>query len=1012
MQLERVYPHLTKRDVRDINMIYDDYEAVLVKYKSEFGDRTVVLFECGSFFEIYDDGSGRTNMKEIGELLGIIVSRRNKTITEVSRTNFEMAGFPSHALKKFISTLLAHQYTVVLVRQVTPPPNPRREVTEVLSPGTSLDVVGSESNNLMVIFLDETEKYGGVGHDISMGCTWVDLSTGNSFFYEASTYRRDTCYVFDEMQRLITTHSPREIEFISAGHLPTLTIEKIRESVNINGMYIHDRIGSDKKYTLAKYQNSVLSSVFPSKGMLHVIEYLNMERTPLCAASFTRLIEFVHLHDEQLVQSLSPPQATMGGASMILSSNSICQLDIAKSSHNDVCMLHLLNVCKTAMGKRYFRHRFLHPSTDTASLDCDFDIMDDMTYPNVIECRKHLSCVYDLERLIRKCRLLRLQPFEMAHLYNSLVYSKKASDVLDWSSGASLSEVLEWIEGVFDVDKLSMYSLDSLDDVALFKAPSDDLHRLQSTIEGATKGFTAFVNTHLETVLKLEYNDKDGYVMTCTAKRWQDLMRQHKKSCFSWISADGEERIPVFMDEIHVKPMASCVKLSHTAFDVNNASIVLAKHALSKACASQFKEMLTEFNKRFINELDTIVHDIERLDWMTTCKHNAIVHKLSRPLFLHKESSSRLEITALRHLLIEHCQRDVEYVPNDVRLIDNGMLLYGINSSGKSSLMKAVGIAVIMAQAGMYVPCTSMSLVPFHHIFTRILTCDDIQRGHSTFTKEILEIRNILWRANEHSLVIGDELCAGTESASAISIVAAGIDRLVRRGSRFLFATHLHDLVDVQEIRDYIDDGKVSVFHLSVHCDPVTQKLVYQRTLRSGSGCSLYGIEVCRAMKMDDDFLEFANNVRQRYVGVHDQLHPGKSSHYNQALYIKKCDICKKPAEEVHHIRHQKDADAMGYIGSHHKNAMFNLVALCRVCHDEVHAGTKHIKGYIFTSNGRELSFENSSAQQDDDMKREMRADILAVFADPSMTKKAKYEMLSRKWNITKYRIDKILRMQ
>ncbi|MFN9955062.1 MAG: MutS-related protein, partial [bacterium] len=121
----------------------------------------------------------------------------------------------------------------------------------------------------------------------------------------------------------------------------------------------------------------------------------------------------------------------------------------------------------------------------------------------------------------------------------------------------------------------------------------------------------------------------------------------------------------------------------------------------------------------------------------------------------------------LRHPIIERLITNVEYIGNDISLNQNGILLYGINASGKSSLMKALGLAIIMVQSGMYVPATSFEFSPYHHIFTRICGNDDIYRGMSSFVVEMSELRNILQRADERSLVIGDEICCGTEAISA-----------------------------------------------------------------------------------------------------------------------------------------------------------------------------------------------------------------------------------------------------
>ena len=140
---------------------------------------------------------------------------------------------------------------------------------------------------------------------------------------------------------------------------------------------------------------------------------------------------------------------------------------------------------------------------------------------------------------------------------------------------------------------------------------------------------------------------------------------------------------------------------------------------------------------------------------------------------------------------MKNLQEDETYVPNDIELgIDtkqNGMLLYGTNAVGKSSLIRSIGICVIMAQAGLFVPCSEFIYKPYKSIFTRILGNDNLFKGLSTFAVEMSELRTILNNATENSLVLGDELCSGTETTSATSIFMAGVIQLHNRESSFIF---------------------------------------------------------------------------------------------------------------------------------------------------------------------------------------------------------------------------------
>ena len=193
------------------------------------------------------------------------------------------------------------------------------------------------------------------------------------------------------------------------------------------------------------------------------------------------------------------------------------------------------------------------------------------------------------------------------------------------------------------------------------------------------------------------------------------------------------------------------------------------------------------------------------------------------------------------------------YVQHSVKLDQdtNSWLVYGMNASGKSTLMKATGIAILLAQAGSYVPALRLRFRPFRAIYTRILNHDNLFAGLSSFAVEMSELRDILRQADERSLVLGDEMCSGTESLSAMSLVAAGIEWLSAKRAKFIFATHLHDLPSLIDCSAL----KLKVWHLRVEYDPVSQKLIYDRTLMPGSGSSLYGLEVANAMDLPLELL-------------------------------------------------------------------------------------------------------------------------------------------------------------
>ena len=167
-----------------------------------------------------------------------------------------------------------------------------------------------------------------------------------------------------------------------------------------------------------------------------------------------------------------------------------------------------------------------------------------------------------------------------------------------------------------------------------------------------------------------------------------------------------------------------------------------------------------------------------------------------------------------------------------------------------------------MAQSGMYVPCSKFIYYPYNYLFTRILGNDNLFKGLSTFAVEMSELRTILKYSNENSIILGDELCSGTESTSALSIFVASLEKLNKINSTFLFATHFHEILEYDEIKK-LDKMKIS--HMSVVFDKKLNNLIYDRKLKNGPGEAMYGLEVCKSLDLPDDFIDNAYLIRNKY---------------------------------------------------------------------------------------------------------------------------------------------------
>ncbi|AGC02002.1 exonuclease [Acanthamoeba polyphaga moumouvirus] len=298
----------------------------------------------------------------------------------------------------------------------------------------------------------------------------------------------------------------------------------------------------------------------------------------------------------------------------------------------------------------------------------------------------------------------------------------------------------------------------------------------------------------------------------------------------------------------------------------------------------------------------------------------------------------------------------------------NGVVLFSLNWCGKSTLMKAIGISIILAQIGYYVPAEEFIYEPYMALYARITGNDNIFKGLSSFALEMTELDAILMRTEsqgENTLVIGDEVCRGTEDISGRAIVASALVSLSECNSTFIFSSHLHDIQELEEIKSL---KNLRFFHLRAEYDEENDCIVFDRRLMPGSGPSVYGLMVAKYLVKNAKFISRAEKIKKRLMGEDKIDIPVKTSNYNKDLLVRQCCICNycptmeyHKELESHHIHFQKNCWEDGKIKEKpylHKNRLYNLVVLCRKCHNKVHQGEIIINGYVDTIIGPLLDYK------------------------------------------------------
>lgn len=1004
--------------------LIDEYLELQEKYEKKFGEKTIVLMEVGSFFEVYgvvNETESRGKIYEIADLTNLSVSKKNSKTEPVSIKNPLMAGFPNHSVEKWIEILLKYDYHIIKIEQDSHgTKDPKREITEILSPGVNLNT-NSFSNNMMSIYLEEFKDSKTKKNILQLGLSIIDVTTGESWVYETHSSPDDYNFALDEVFRLIQSFNPCEIIIHVVNS--NLNKDKIVNYLEISNFQIHYNLYSDNNDLLKnKSKMHILKKAYPDCGVLTPVEYIHMERMTFSLNSFIYLIQYTYEHNENIISKLLKPTISKPQNYLLLSHDSINQLNIVPDRNRiekkgTQSLWDILDKTTTAIGRRFLKENLLNPLINKSKLEERYDLVEQLMENDFISLRSHLKNIIDIERLHRKMAMNMMNPYSFLNLDLSYSYINKLITEIQkinnnkllsiLPSDEDLSKFNEFIDSYNDkliMEKLSGVNLGTIKENIFKKELYPDIDNVQDKLNWYSSYFenlgsylSGLVDSNKQ-VVELKYNDRDGHYFYLTNSRAKVLKKELKNIKISKIVIKAnDEDIEVDINKLEYKSTSSATKIYSDTIRNYSQIITGYETKMMKLCLEQFSKLLGEYYNKYSDVLISITKFVGYLDFLCNIAFVSKTNGYYKPEIDMKEYAY-IDAKELRHPIIEIIHDKVKYVPNDVKLgIDNqnGILLYGVNAVGKSSLMKSVGISIIMAQSGFYVPAKTFKYSPYKQLFTRISNNDNIFKGQSTFAVEMAELRSILKRSDNFSLVLGDELCSGTETTSGLSIVTAGVLRLSNKQSSFIFATHLHKLSEMEEINEC---SNVHNYHMETIYNKAEHKLIYDRKLKPGSGNAIYGLEVAKAMDLDDDFINMADKIRKKIMGINEEIVNSKTNPYNSKIIIDCCSICKKETEEIHHIQEQHLADLDGMIDNFHKNKLFNLVQLCHDCHQCVHNGNLVIKGYVDTTNGIELDYyykdDNSSNSSRKKFNDNQVDRVKYVYSVTKNYKKAKLSLL------------------
>ena len=1039
-----------------------EYFTLTKQYLDEYGQNTILLMQCGAFFEVYglkdkNDLICGSNIIDFARICDLNVVDKKVCI---GSDNVVMSGFKDHLVDKYIKKLQDNGYTIAVYAQndlnegvIT------RSLIGVFSPGTYFSTEPDNITNKTCCIWIETQKKSLVsmlknGNSSSnnnkvvyIGVSIIDIYTGKTCIMEYWEQYIKNPTTFDELERFISIHCPSETIIISnidnqdindivsyinlksksihyVNLLDSSTLEKVKDEKNINNINNKRAANCEKQI----YQTQLLSKFYKFNDIGAFMTIFG-ERV-YATQSFCYLLDFIYQHNPNLVYKIDEPTIENDNSKLILANHSLKQLNIIDDDNYSgkySSVVKMLNECITPMGKRKFAYCFLNPVTDISYLQREYNIIDHLLVnPDEYSVIKQmLSGIKDIAKINRQIMLKKISPKYIYQLYNSILISKLVynfvidnHDLIEYLKHRMTSthfnnllvhivEITTFLDNVLIMeDCKDIDNIHKIDKSFIKSGVDSDLDtkimtlmESEDQLECCRSYFSSIIANYETSGVKKKRATKIVIEDDTESKDTFVKIHETEKNNFSLVATDRRCKI---LEEVLLTNKLTHIKLKyHSSFFKEERVFVLelGKNIIdfSKQSATnrfisspQIGKLCKDVSSIKINLIDTIskvyskiINDIEifqdkiniisdfitHIDLAFAKTYIADKYNYCKPMILettdlnNNTKKSYIKATKLRHCLIEKIQQSELYVANDITLgngILDGILLYGTNAVGKTSFIRALGISVIMAQAGLYVPASSFQFYPYKYIFTRIIGNDNLFKGLSTFAVEMSELRTILRLADPQSLVLGDELCSGTESISAASIFVAGIQMLQQKSCSFIFATHLHEITNYDEI---VSLHNVACKHMSVIYDKEKDLLIYDRKLKDGPGTNMYGLEVCKSLNLPQDFLDMAHGIRMKYKPESNSLLDQKSSHFN-AKHIKgMCEKCGvKMATEVHHLQYQQDADDRGLIQNadngltFHKNHPANLLSLCDSCHDEIHnTGTrlkkvKTTKGTIVTT--------------------------------------------------------------
>lgn len=808
----------------------------------------LILFRMGDFYEtFYDDA------KVASKILGITLTKRNKNDEEAPA----LAGFPYHALDNYLDKLVKSGQKIVIVEQMEDPKLAKglvkREIVEIITPGAILDeklISRKDHVFLACVSFDKSKQ--------KAGFACLDISTGDFKFTEIPVTLIKDELLRNQPRELIVKNSDEKdyIEQLRLEFLPTISI-----------------------YDTWHYELSEAKKLIKDHFHIISLESMGLQNKPLGIIACAVALSYIKSLRSEDLKHISSLQYYSLDQFMQIDEVSRRNLELLRSmrtNDREASLLSVIDETMTPMGARLLMNFLQYPLMDTLQINHRLDAVDAFKY-HIAYTRDLRAILYeigDLSRIISRLATLRANARDLTVLAQYLQSAPVIRELLMNYDTDLINSLRENISSYSEiVDKINQFIADNPPlTISEGNIINSGIHQELDELRAISKDGKGWIarleesekqKTGIST-LKVGFNKVFGYYI--------EITRQHK------------DKVPDYY--IAKQTLVNAERYISPQLKEHESRVLGAEERIKNLEYEIFVQLRNELASK-VPEIQKYIEIIAYLDVLSNLAFVAHQNHYTRPKF---NEEGILNLIACRHPVIEKLLKEEQFIPNDVYLNSTDFkiaLITGPNMAGKSTYLRQIGLIVIMAQMGSFVPCDQADLPIFDKVFTRVGASDNLAQGQSTFLVEMIETANILHSASPDSLILLDEIGRGTSTFDGLSLAWAIVEQIhdqVKINAKTLFATHYHELTELENILPGVKNYNVSVKEWN-------DQIIFLRKIERGGADQSYGIQVARLAGIPNKVISRAKQILKNLEAI--ELSPQgltarikKSIHQSQQMNL------------------------------------------------------------------------------------------------------------------------------